>query len=814
MLLVDPDRLYKMTEEPDEGFEVAFRGLTSAAKGGLRPFLVYVDKVLNGLLARDEEGVRCTHVHLPELWEGGKQVLLEFIAIRTFYQSLQRDSQQDEHIGERLRQLERMLQRNEAPADAKAAKGGNAVYRHWQEERRHWMHEVAFLQSIAGTRKSLWPDTILNIPSGHWGAMEESWYAVTPEDLEAGKKRAYCLLNDELSLMEVLRKLIELDRLGPMRQVILFDCEWKRDFSGYTKDALVRCTGRMPMKDLMILSFERRAFRLSNLINRMQGICRNYFQVLERRMNFPDSYVIQEEEVERLLTGRDAALTIEWVGLQSELFTDFLDLVSEHGAEALSRPSILNIYAGAINKEIAGLLLKDLFGVRGQEAIFPEVVRQEVEGLAPQQREYLQAAVSAVLEVVVHEWEGIRAVMQKQAQKGSVGIVVAPVLKEFTVFRRELKMAIPEVKVNLYTWRDIRDENCKERLVFLLAYRDSGRYPFPFYPNLFERGGNRASTYRPVLLRALFEQRYFRSQYNYHWKLNELLQNKYRYKYLDWKTVDEQVRAMKPVALEDIMVEAEEEDELSEVADTIWVDFVDGTHASYFPSRLLLVRSEGSDRLGVMRVDELPADVEDWLVQPLDELYEDINPFQIRPEEEEELAVIKHQQGIIDGDLVLWKVLLVRKLGEGQHSRQLYEELAALFGTKEFVQYDYFKDNWLDVHSQLLTPRKRRHFKLLCEYLKIGSTYYRLKLKKRASLRANSRESRSRMNALLGQMIAESLFESGVNWGDRPLEHLLEAHGLEEVGITEENLRTELEALVELLRDKIQLKQVQKIERP
>jgi hypothetical protein len=41
----------------------------------------------------------------------------------------------------------------------------------------------------------------------------------------------------------------------------------------------------------------------------------------------------------------------------------------------------------------------------------------------------------------------------------------------------------------------------------------------------------------------------------------------------------------------------------------------------------------------------------------------------------------------------------------------------------------------------------------------------------------------------------------------------LEVHELDEVGITEENLNVELEALVGMLTDKIHLKRVKKIER-
>ena len=359
-MLVDPDRLYNLIEEPDEGFDLVFKQLTSVVKKDLRPLLVYLDKVLNYLLAREGEGMRCSQVHLPQLSEEGREILLEFIAVRTFYRSLDRDTQQDDYAGQQLRHLQRMLERNEAPTDAKAAKGGNPAYRQWKEKKRRWAAEVAFLRDIATARKSLCPDTILNIPGGYWHVLEESLHATTLEELEKGKKRSYCLLNDSLSLTDLLRRLHALGRLEPIRQVILFDSDRKRVFTGYEKDSLTRCSGRMPMQDLVIISFERKSFRLSSVINRMQGIYRIYFRTMERRIHFADSYVIQEEEVEQLLKNADRALSIKWVGRDSELFADYLDLVNGYEVEELGRILVLNIFSGAINKSVAGVLLKDL----------------------------------------------------------------------------------------------------------------------------------------------------------------------------------------------------------------------------------------------------------------------------------------------------------------------------------------------------------------------------------------------------------------------------------------------------------------------
>ena len=97
----------------------------------------------------------------------------------------------------------------------------------------------------------------------------------------------------------------------------------------------------------------------------------------------------------------------------------------------------------------------------------------------------MEAAAAQVLEVVIQGWKDIRTAMQEQPRRGAIGVVVAPVLKDLTVFRRELKQIIPDVNVEFYTWRDIRDGSCKENLVFILAYRSYGRYPFALYPRFF-----------------------------------------------------------------------------------------------------------------------------------------------------------------------------------------------------------------------------------------------------------------------------------------------------------------------------------------
>ncbi len=78
------------------------RGLTMRSikyhtrKEAVRPFLIYVDKVVDFMLSRETDQLRCTQLHFPEMDEAHKAILLEFITIRSFYRSLEKDIAQDD----------------------------------------------------------------------------------------------------------------------------------------------------------------------------------------------------------------------------------------------------------------------------------------------------------------------------------------------------------------------------------------------------------------------------------------------------------------------------------------------------------------------------------------------------------------------------------------------------------------------------------------------------------------------------------------------------------------------------------------------
>jgi|GEM_PF-5886329 len=813
MQLVDPEILTNFLAEPAPGFEQAFDLMRLPIKEDWRAFLVYVDKILNLYLHRpiDKEELGYIHLHFPDIAEDIKGALLEFLVIRMFNRSMAQDEQVEEFVQQQIEALNTQLSRNIVPAEAKAANGGNLAYKHWQATRARIKEEITFLRSIP-PQKGLRPETVINLLNNDLPALEGSLYALSIDELKTGGKRAYNILNTDLDLPNTLKALHDTANLAFLRQIIIYDSDGRKNIQSFKWPVLKLLKEKgYALQWLIILSFDKQPFRMRTLINRMSTIHSRYLTVPQQPLRFKNSYVFELEEVDRLLGVKRRVEPVHLIGHHSEFYSDLLFLIEEYGLGKLRSPTVLNVYAMAMNRGLADLIVTDLFGAESSDRLFQEEVRALVKGLDPNEQEKLRDSLKRVLASVVKEWDEIRQRLKIGKGKGSVGIVAPWSVLTNTRFRKELKALFSDRKVDLYTWKDVRDELCHNRYLFLLAYRDPGRYPFDLYPSLLEGRSDAHGLAKPLILELLFGERHRYVLFEYTRVKARILGNEIRYGHFHWKEVESRIEGNRPVRWSDDH-EEEEDDEIPDNSEIIKVKYVDGFCASYYPSKPMLIQRDDGAEMTIMRMDEIIKEDEQISIQPLDELYMDLNPFQVTPRDERELQVIKSEYHVSEPDRALWKVLLVKQKELYGDSKRLYEKIESLLDEKEFVQYGYFKDHWLNIDSALLVPRKRRHFRRICDLLELPSAYYRLELKKRASLTNNSRQSTIRMNGLLKQLFQIGLFKSHVDISKMDLRYLVETHDLEEVGIDEENVNGELAALVGMLREKLNLKQVQKID--
>jgi hypothetical protein len=809
-MLADASILKSLTNTVDDGFEEAYNAIAHPDKAALRSFLIYFDKVWNHMLPRDiKEDFRFMHFHFPEMDWAMKEILLEFIILKQFYLSLKQDRELSTYVTDQISRLQTITKKS-VP---EGAAGGSRSYKKWVFERTAARERINILKKLPHIDKSFMPDTILNLQQNALDVFKESLYTVVLDALKNQQKRAYCLVNTDLSLERLSQELDDKGYLNKIRRIILFDCDHRTQFQGYNRRMIEHLNADgCSINTLMLLSFDKRQFRLSKFLNRIGSIYQRYDTALQPSSHLPYSYVFHEREMCELLSGKDSLMVIEWLGGENEIFYDYLEISREYGLDKLRSIGVLNIFSMALNKAIAEKILQDLYSQNVLFDMFSDELRSAINALDVQEKGTLKTIIIHMLDRVSDIWKGKLEKLRMDSLCSSVAFVLPFQFVKTRSFRKEWKSVFPQLTFKLYGWNSLRNGSIKETKTYILAYRDAGRAPFDLFPNILENDTGRSNTATGIFISMFFHSRYERFIYPYLSAWNKILANDFRYKHMEWNKIDSWISKQR-IKQEEVLFEADDHEYgLAEPSEMVRVEYADKTHASFYPSRQLITRKKGSSKLKVLRADDLTEEYSGCEIQPLEDIHEDLNLFDITSEERRELVEIKHFYGVMD-DQELWKVLLIRKLEEGKKCKGLYDELHSIIGSDDpFVRFEHFRNQWLNPESALLIPRKRKHFKSICQYLGLPGAYYRLKLKKRASLVANSRQSNGQMNALLSQMFNEGLFDSNVDWETISVQHLMDMHELEEKGFALENLNSELKAMVDLLKEKVQLKEVLKLE--
>ena len=164
----------------------------------------------------------------------------------------------------------------------------------------------------------------------------------------------------------------------------------------------------------------------------------------------------------------------------------------------------------------------------------------------------------------------------------------------------------------------------------------------------------------------------------------------------------------------------------------------------------------------------------------------------------------------------LWKHLLKRKaseIGKEKLLNDLREKLES-----KIVSDNHFYNRWLDVNSDMISPRSKKIFKKLCEYLNLPNKYFLTVLRYKLSQVGSSRENNKFLEDLAVKLISIKCFDENsdnLTYNtiiNNNLEIIKEDFDFESLGIEEEFIIIFLELLVNEIKSKIQLKQFQSIE--
>ncbi|GGH72348.1 hypothetical protein HNQ91_003420 [Filimonas zeae] len=811
MIPVYEKNIKQLIAAPNSGFEHVFLHMQDAEKGSFRNILVYFDKVIDFLLENTTGfDVECLHVHLPLVSPNLEDLILEYLAVKLFYRSLAQDTEQNDYISSRIRALTVRIANQSLPPNASAVKGNKAL-RMWLEQKEYFKREKKFLGELSDIDKTLSPNVLLNTLIQDANSIEESFYTTSIDKVKEGRL-SYIISNTE-SFSKAIKNLQSISFFKKIKTIVLYDCAGRSIFGNCTRNQLEQFKRQgIPIEYFIVISFGKRTFRLKQLIHKCTQIYQNHFSFPKNEIPKKGSFIFNEKELHYLLNSERNSQKISWMGDCGIQVDRFVKLANALEIPHLKSIHVFNIFMVSITIRTANIILENLFNNNYENNFFNTEVIEAVTNLTDEDRFELKALVSELLYKIVEVWNTERSEILKNVQnKGPIAIIVPASLTKNDPFEKEFRIFLPAVGFRLYSWKAIKDGDVKSNYILTFNYKDTGKYPFNIFPNIIENDFKPGVHFQAAFITSLFRKRYEQCIKEYEYELKRRTKNKFRSKYLDEEfDIVPQSTQDDEFSFSDI---DEQEHDYSDPSITINLIYADNSHVALYPSKPLIICRPGELSYSVIRADALTIEDKDLKVQPLEELHTSSALFTIRPDEESELERIKKMYDVRNQSQVLWKVLLARKR-QDLNDEVLYENVAKLTGDERFVNYQYFKTNWLAPQSELLIPRKRRHFRAICNFLELPPNYYRLKLKKSATEKSSKRHSTRKMNKLLSEMFNEGMFNEEFDWDDTKLGHFLIEHDLEENGITEENVFIELKALVALLKENIRLKTIKSVELP
>ena len=821
--------LANLNGRSDPAFEIIFDALKSPKKLELKLFLKYLNDIVLYPKHITSEGVQFLHIHLPVVDHDVLSAILEWLIVHQFHTHFKNptnfSSDDPCFIDKNILELGNSINSPAIPPDASAKNGGNKIYKQYQEKKNRLRELKAFYQRLAsnktGSYSEFFPSTLINVLHKEQeiqlrNFFGQNHYCILSNEITDPKKRSYVLLNDSLRISDIESlKLNGNSVLNSIETVVLFDCISQAKFSEYNyRNILEYNKEGFKLKKLIAFSSEKAKLSLSGLISKLTSInSRLYIRPIGLSFN---SYLIHPYEI----TPVDRSPELTFLGDSSVFCYEFCELIQDTPElKELYSIKLRNIYSLSWNSHITKYILDDIFDPNIESALISKTTKETL-----LQQSFMSTAkdlLSSILHIV--ESFGQRYIEQCLRTTNVVVIIPHSVLNN-----RQLLTLISSAigkKVQFNSWKAIKDYTLQHEDLIILDYRDCGDFPFNITPNLYEIEHLLTNRVLGIFLAMFFKNTSEYTLYRYRVTFfKQVMGHPFRYDNLEWKMLKNEIEKTRPQD-DDIQTLWDLENSYEREYDHTSIEFTyeRNQKRKFYPSQLLIF----SEDLNIKHVDTAENLYESYkgkklYVQPLEKSYEGIHLFEFTNEETEELTEIqnKYELNSTEKSSELWKVFLLRRSAE-KNWAEVFNEIEKIANDNNinFISKHHFQNDWLDYGSETLIPRSKKLFKLICDYLELPQTYFRLMLKQRAKERLKARHSNSKMNTFLQSLINFGLFDPDIALSDTDashkkfVKHLIEHQDLEDIGLVADNIHREIIAFVHLLKDNIKLEMVRTIKK-
>lgn len=790
--------------------------------------ICYLQHILNLCLLSTNGGITSLHIHIEYEFDDSQKLLIgEYLSIKLFEYYHSNDKRINDSnlplielkaiIESKLKSLE-----NKCPEGAQLTtnaktkvKQPNEILKKWLKDKKDIRILLDFYKSL-NESSSLKPKSIFNVQKNFCSSLSQIFefrpYCTKLND----KNKSYNLLNAINTLNEI--DLANNEIIDELDSVILFDCERKRIMTNFSFEEINKWNSDFDTRvtKYFIITFGKQNSSITHT--------RNKLELIRERFKIPtnSSYTITKSELDFLLNRKESTpLNIEFVGFESSSFWEtFVLETSIRELYELRSIKLMNIYSVCYNDEIKNYIISDLFSKKESSELVSSTTKMVILELRDDDTEILKEALSNTLDVIINS--GVKSKVLDKLSNTQAYVLDEAILRNLNLLSK-IRVCLGLTKSTKFIdWSDLINLDLKD--ILILSYRDQGRYPNYYFPNLLELGLNSEFIASAILPSFLFIDYYNWSKYNLYKEYHKLLTHPIRENYFDWNKLKNKIQTLKPEKKPEIDWDLENEYSNSDHRESYKIKIKGQRARTAYSSDLFVITDDKKTLHKVVKIDYLlTVDDEDGkvFVQNLDEIQQNINIYDKivdKKQQEAELDVIRKQFNLGDETAGrLWKVLL-KNLAEDQGEDQLYSDLKKYFETKgiKIVSQFHFKNSWINPQSESIAPLSKRVFIELCEYLKIPKIYFIIIQRIRNASKQSSRQSTRQMNQLLKDLFNDGCFDTNKNARGiitNRLEYYKVSHPLDDLGIDENYLADNLVALVELILPELKLLELETIEK-
>jgi hypothetical protein len=782
----------------------------------------YLDNLLNQVFSTSSDSIAVLHIHIEdEFNELQKLFIAEFLCIKTFIHYHSTDNNTNEAnlaLFELITAIETKLNalKIRCPDGASGKNGGNRIWKNWVKEKKEYKSLLEFYKGL-NESSSLKPKLIINTQNKFCSAFSQKFEFKPYCVLMNSKNKSYNLLNATKSLNEIDDFNNEI--IDELDSIVLFDCERKSLMSNFSLEEINKWNSDYDtsFKKYLIITFGKEYQSINNI--------RNKIELITGRFKIPIncSYTINKSEIDLLLKRKEkSSISIDFVGFESSSFWDtFVLETSIRELYELRSIKLMNIYSICYTDEIKGYIIDNLFSKKESSELISSSTKMAILELRDEDSETLKEALSNTLDIIINS-EIKSKIIVSLASKPTI------IFDEAIIRNGKLMSKITDCLgltrlIKLKTWSDIL--NFSSKCFLILSYRDQGKFPNYYYPNLLEIELQPENNANAIFPHFLFGHHCKWAKYYLLKEYYKYLNHPIREKHFEWNELKKLIQTQKPETKLIIDWNLENEHSSSENRETFKVKLQNQRVKTYHSSDLLIFSEIKTASPKIERVkwffENEDIDGAKYKIQKLDELLDEFNPAERlidTTQQELELEIIRKQLGL--GNVTagrIWKVLL-RNKSDLLGIESLYEELKLIFEKNKIplVSINHFRNSWINIESDSLMPRGNKVFKFLCNYLELNDNYrlilYRLK---NASI-SGKIEATKKYSNLLKDLFADGCFNSNPSIEtilNSRISYYRNNHSLDELGIDNVNPLNGLTTLIELIQPELKLIELETIEK-